>query len=292
MKNLPILFLLLSSVFMNAQDLDIQGHRGCRGLMPENTIPAFMHALDLGVTTLELDVVITKDKKVVVSHEPFMSHVICTDPDGNEIKEADEKSHNIYELTYEEVQKYDCGSKKHPDYPQQRKMKVHKPLLSEVIEQAEQYVKEKKLKPILYNIEIKRKPKFDGQFHPNGTEFADLVLDVIYGQKIEKRTILQCFDKETLQIVHEKKPDLTTALLIFNLKSFKKNIKELGYTPPIYSPYFKRVNEKLMKKAKKKGVKVIPWTVNEKADIKAMLDLGVEGIISDYPDRIFEVLKE
>jgi len=82
---------------------DIQGHRGCRGLMPENTIPGFIKAIELGVTTLEMDVVISKDKKVVVSHEPFLSHEICLTPDGKEISEADEKSYNLFQMTYDEI---------------------------------------------------------------------------------------------------------------------------------------------------------------------------------------------
>src|SRR5262245_19024474 len=107
---------------------DTQGHRGCRGLMPENTIPAMINALDLGVTTLEMDAVITRDNKVVMSHEPFFNHEIATKPDGSYVTEAEEKSLNIFLMTYDEVKKYDVGMKPHPRFPQQKKMNVVKPL--------------------------------------------------------------------------------------------------------------------------------------------------------------------
>jgi glycerophosphoryl diester phosphodiesterase len=101
-------------------EFDKQGHRGCRGLMPENTVPAMLNVLGMTVTTLEMDVVITKDKKVILSHEPFFNHEISTKPDGSYVTEAEEKSLNIYKMTYEEVKKYDVGMKPHPRFPQQK----------------------------------------------------------------------------------------------------------------------------------------------------------------------------
>lgn len=291
-KLITSLSLLMIFMTLQAQSIDVQGHRGCRGLMPENTIEGFIKALDLGVTTLELDVVITKDHQVLVSHEPFMAHNICLDREGNEITEKTEKTHNIYEMDYVEILKYDCGTKVHADYPEQDKFNVHKPLLADVIDAAEKYIKKNKLKEVDYNIEIKRKPENDGIFHPQAEEFTKLVLKTIEDKGILERTILQCFDLEVLRMVHEKKPDLRTALLIYNQKSFKKNVNELGYIPTIYSPHFKRVDKKMMKKAKKKSIKVIPWTVNDKKDIQKMLDFGVDGIISDYPNRVFDVLNK
>ena len=291
-KLITSLSLLMIFMTLQAQSIDVQGHRGYRGLMPENTIEGFIKALDLGVTTLELDVVITKDHQVLVSHEPFMAHNICLDREGKEITEKTEKTHNIYEMNYVEVQKYDCGIKAHPDYPKQEKFNVHKPLLSDVIDAVEQHIEKNKLKEVDYNIEIKRKPENDGVFHPQAKEFTKLVLKLIEDKGILERTILQCFDLEVLQMVHERKPDLRTALLIYNQKSFEKNLKELGYIPTIYSPYFERVDEKMMQEAKKKSIKVIPWTVNEEEDIQKMLDFGVDGIISDYPNRVFDVLNK
>lgn len=122
---------LISILFMSCNSetqIDIQGHRGCRGLFPENSLPAFEKAIDLGVTTLELDLAITKDHKVVVSHEPYMNSVICFDPDGNTIDASMERKYNLYQMTHEEIKQFDCGSKVHSNYPNQKKLKTYKPL--------------------------------------------------------------------------------------------------------------------------------------------------------------------
>ncbi|MFO0414793.1 MAG: glycerophosphodiester phosphodiesterase family protein, partial [Bacteroidota bacterium] len=123
----------LNQSIMLADQFDLQGHRGCRGLMPENTIPAMLHAMDLGVTTLELDVVISADGKVVVSHEPWMSSEIATKEDGKQVIHAEEKNLNLFRMNYTEIQKFDVGLKPHPRFPDQKKMKVVKPLLTDVI---------------------------------------------------------------------------------------------------------------------------------------------------------------
>ena len=115
-------------------DFDKEGHRGCRGLMPENTIPAMLNALGIGVTTLEMDIVFTKDGKAILSHEPFFNHEITTKPDGTFVEESAEKGFNIYKMNYEEVQRYDVGMKPHPRFPQQEKMKAIKPMLADVFE--------------------------------------------------------------------------------------------------------------------------------------------------------------
>ena len=113
-------------------EFDKQGHRGCRGLMPENTVPAMLYALGMGVSTLEMDVVITKDKKVILSHEPWFGKEITTKPDGKYIGEREERTYNIYWMTYEQTKTFDVGMKPHPRFPQQQKMKVTKPLLADV----------------------------------------------------------------------------------------------------------------------------------------------------------------
>ena len=106
---------------LGAEGFDKQGHRGCRGLMPENTIPGMLNAIGLGVTTLEMDISFTKDKKAILSHEPFFNHEISTKPDGSFIEEKEEKNYNIYQMTYEQVKTYDVGMKPHPRFPQQKR---------------------------------------------------------------------------------------------------------------------------------------------------------------------------
>ena len=145
---------------------DVQGHRGARGLRPENTIPAFLIALDSGVTTLEMDLCITKDGKVVVSHEPFMSADICLDEVCAEIKRTDEEQFNIFEMTYEQVLKFDCGSKGNDRFPEQIKSSQTKPLLRDVIIAAEDHIKSFTRYEVDYNLEIKSTPDGDWKFHP------------------------------------------------------------------------------------------------------------------------------
>ena len=272
-------------------EIDLQGHRGARGLMPENTWPAFKKALDLGVETLELDVVITKDKQVVVSHEPWFSHEICLTPKGETISASEERSHRVYEMTYEEIRNYDCGSKPHSRFPEQEKMAVSKPLLSAVIDSAEAYARKTNRPLPFYNIETKSSPSGDGIYHPGPDEFARLLMDVILEKGIAERTIVQSFDFRTLKIVHRTFPDIALAALVEKPGRADTYLEELGFTPDIYSPYYHLVNRELISFAKEKGMKVIPWTVNDKSDMKELIEMGVDGIITDYPDR-FNSLEE
>ena len=262
---------------------DYQGHRGCRGLMPENTIPAFLKAIDLHVTTLEMDVVITKDQQVIVSHEPFFNHEITTKPDGSFIEEKDEHSYNIYQMTYAETQRYDVGLKLHPRFSQQQKIATHKPLLSDVIDTVESEVR---LNYMCYNIETKTKPETDGIFHPKPDVFVNLLMDVIKSKHIQNRVIIQSFDIRTLQYLHVAYPTIKTALLIedFDKKPLDLQLKDLGFMPTIYSPEQSLVTAELVKQCKSLGIKLIPWTVNDANKIAELKAMGVDGLISDYPN--------
>lgn len=266
--------------------LDLQGHRGARGLLPENTIPGFLHAIDLGVTTLEMDVVISKDGYVVLSHEPYFSHDICTKPDGSPVTEEEEKTLNMYEMTYEEITRYDCGLRGNPRFPRQKSMAVHKPTLDAVIEAAESYAEEKGLPRLAYNIETKSQPSRDHVYHPPPDTFTRYVWDVIQKHGITERAILQSFDVRTLQVANEIAPDLQLALLVESHDSMGMEgfLDLLGFTPEIYSPYYKLVDESVMAMAHSKGMKVIPWTINTLKEMQALIELKVDGIITDYPD--------
>lgn len=267
---------------------DIEGHRGCRGLMPENTIPAMMKALELGVTTLEMDAVITKDKQVILSHEPFFSHDITTGPDGKYVTAQDERNLNIYKMSYAQTQTYDVGLKPHPRFPNQKRLKATKPLLKEVIENVEAYHKLNGGRTVFYNIETKTQPITDGIYHPSPSEFVNTLMNVINGANISDRVIIQSFDFRTLQILHKRYPAIKTAALVedFDKRSFEEQIKALGFKPTIYSPHYSLVNKELINKCHDQQIKVIPWTVNDKTKIDELKALGVDGIITDYPDLL------
>lgn len=269
---------------------DIQGHRGCRGLMPENTIPSFLKAVEIGVTTLEMDVVITSNHQVLVSHEPYMSHAICLRAGDIPVKRSEEKSFNIYKMTAVEAQEFDCGLKVNKNFPGQEKLRAYKPLLTEVIEEVESYVALHKLKPVYYNIEIKCTRKGDGIFHPEPNIFASLVMEVLTQKNIIDRVKLQSFDVRILQFLRKQNAAVTIALLIENLRGVEYNIKKLGFNPDIYSPYYKLLTASRIKFLHDKGIKVIPWTVNSIASMKSLIAKGVDGIITDYPDRLVKVI--
>lgn len=265
---------------------DKQGHRGARGLMPENTIPAMLKAIDLGVTTLEMDAVVTKDKQVILSHEPFFNHDISTRPDGNAIDMNEEKSYNIYAMTYMETQQYDVGLKPHPRFPKQQRLQAHKPLLKDVIDSVITYCKKNKHPVPFFNIETKTQTATDNTFHPAPQEFVELLMQVIERKQLSAKVIIQSFDFRTLKIVRDKYPSVMTAALIedYDKQTVKGHLEELGFTPTIYSPAFSLVNIDLVNYCHQYNMKVIPWTVNEKRKIDELKAMGVDGIITDYPD--------
>jgi Glycerophosphoryl diester phosphodiesterase len=265
---------------------DKEGHRGCRGLMPENTIPAMMKALELGVTTLEMDAVITKDKQVILSHEPFFSHEITTKPNGEYVTEEEEKSLNIYQMSFAETQQYDVGMKPHPRFPQQQKLRATKPLLREVIEDAEAFTKLKGRPAVFYNIETKTQPATDNIYHPTPEEFVNQLMKVVNSKNIGPRVIIQSFDFRTLKVLHKRYPQIKTAALVeaSDKRSFEDILLHLGFTPTIYSPAAELVTKELIHQCHRRNVKIIPWTVNDKNAIAELTKMGVDGIITDYPD--------
>nr|WP_214446852.1 glycerophosphodiester phosphodiesterase family protein [Flavihumibacter rivuli] len=265
---------------------DKEGHRGCRGLMPENTIPAMLKALDLGVTTLEMDAVVTADGKVILSHEPFFNHEISTRPDGVPVTEKDEKLLNIYRMDYATTLLFDVGMKPHPRFPRQERQPAVKPLLADVITAAERHAAGNNRPLPFYNIETKSQPATDSVFHPAPGPFVDLIMDVVKEKGVAGRVIIQSFDFRTLKVVHQKYPSIRTAALIepFDKRTLQQVIDELGFKPSIYSPNYILVNEALVSQCKSLGIKLIPWTVNDKSGIERLMKLGVDGIITDYPD--------
>ena len=288
MFRLLTFFLTIAMLPTHAQTFDLQGHRGCRGLMPENSIPAFLHALDLGITTLELDVVISKDRQVVVSHEPFFNTEITSDASGRQLPK-DTKT-NLYQLDYKTIKTYDCGSIGNHSFPEQQKIKTYKPLLSEVFKAVENHCKKNNLKRPNYNIEIKSEEKEYDISQPTPTVFSNLVYPVILKFLSPERVTLQSFDFNVLRYWHQqfqskKYKKVKLAALVANLNGLEKNLEDLGFIPDIYSPYFKLLDSDKVATLHQKKILVIPWTVNEIVDMKAVILMGVDGLITDYPNR-------
>ncbi len=275
----------------NHKKIDIQGHRGARGLFPENTITSFIEAVKLGVDTIEMDVIVSKDLQVVVSHEAWMNDHFCTCPNGKEVEPDSKYKYNLYNMAYAEIAQYDCGIRGNKGFPFQKKIAEHKPLLSEVIKTVESLTKEHQLPAIKYNIEIKSEEGEDNVFNPDPKPFVELVYAEIEKHTITERINLQSFDVRVLQEIKKKDTTIQMALLVENEDGLEINLKRLGFIPDTYSPDFYLIDDALIKKVHDYNMKLIPWTVNELTDIKKMIAWGVDGIISDYPDRVIELIK-
>jgi len=287
------------AIAMKTEDqvaIDLQGHRGARGLLPENSIPAFLHALDLGVTTLEMDVTINAQGHVVVSHEPWMSAKICSHSDGREVTEEEEQTLRIYAMTDDQVASFDCGSRGHPDHPEQQAMPVVKPLLSDVFSavasRAESTDRNARFGQVLYNIEIKSMPEGDRIFHPEVMEFANALYRVVEQHVLVEQTTVQSFDPRALEAMHEIDPQIAISLLVENRDGLQQNLARISFLPQIYSPDYQLLDQAQIDAAHTQGILVIPWTVNDEITIRELVKMGVDGLITDYPDLGAEVLAE
>jgi len=292
---LPISILLVLILFscstdsnMTSNKIDWQGHRGARGLFPENTLEAFIGALDYDISTLELDVVVSKDNKVVVSHEPWMSEEICTKANGEEFEDG-KSNFNIFEMDYAEIKTFDCGTKAHPRFPEQKKIKTYKPLLSEVIEAVDDFCKKNNREKVAFDIEIKSNANQVGKYFPEPTKYVQLVEAVLANYDMKDRLTLQSFDLNVLKALHEQKTSADISFLVENEEGFEANMDKLNFLPDIYSPYYLYVTKDLVDKVHQKNMRLIPWTVNDEESMSKLMILGVDGIITDYPNKIKNV---
>lgn len=282
MKTFLFLIFILSHSLVYA--FDWQGHRGARGLYPENTVGSMLEALKYPIKTLEFDVIVTKDKKVILSHEPWLGEEVCLSLKGTSVKEREV---NLYQLTAKEIQRFDCGSRPHPRFPQQKKLKASKPLVSDVFKAV---LAHSKGKDIRFNIEIKStlEDELKG-FQPEYKELSEIVISELQKLMSWEKVTIQSFDWRILKYLNEKYPKIRLVALQEESMLPEKVIKLLGFVPAIYSPYYKNLTEKIVKNWQSKGSLVVPWTVNEVTDMIRVKSLGVDGIITDYPNLIERV---
>lgn len=293
--------------------IDLQGHRGARGLLPENTLPAFAKALSIGVTTLELDTAITRDGVVVVSHDATLNPDITRGADGRWLTRDDIA---IRSLTWTELQQYDVGrinpqSTYARRFPGQQGIDGTRiPRLADVFALARRAGNQR----VRFNIETKISPEHPGRTLPP-LEFARALIEIIRHEKLESRVTIQSFDWRTLQVVQQEAPQLATVYLSAE-QSWQDNIRARDTSSPwtaglhvsrhngsvprmvkaaggaVWSPYHDEITREAVREAQQAGLKVVVWTVNAPRDIARMLDFGVDGIISDYPDRLRRIVAE
>jgi glycerophosphoryl diester phosphodiesterase len=300
--------LLLAAAF------DLEGHRGARGLAPENTLVAFARALGLGVTTLEMDLAVTRDGVVVVSHDPALNPDITRGPNGYWLPPPTPR---ILDLTHVELRRYDVGRLRpgtpyaslYPDQVPADGARI--PSLRDVYDLTQRAGNEE----VRFNIETKIDPGRPELTPPPAT-FVKAVLDVVRSAKGTDRTMVQSFDWRTLRLVQEMAPEIETVCLTTEelgggqLERGKPGASpwlggldadDHGGSAPrlaaaakcrVWSPRFRDLSAESLAEAHRLGLRVVPWTANETADMKALIELGVDGIISDRPDRLREAMRQ
>ena len=289
MKRWFLLPLILLAACQSKPVIDVQAHRGGAGLMPENTIPAMQNALDLGVNTLEFDLHLSQDGQVVVSHDSYFHPRYSTRPDGSLIQEEGEKEYH-YTMPYDSIAKYDVGQRFVERWPGQAKMAVSKPLASDLIDFAESYAK----KPVNYNIEIKSWPgEGEGTLWPEYHVFCDTCVPLLLSKNLGKRLIVQCFDTRALNYMHGKWPELTLSYLTedYDGGDIEALLQNLDFVPQWWSPESSVVTPENVAWCHAHGIGVVPWTVDDPAEMRRLVACGVEAIISNYPDVLIQTVR-
>jgi glycerophosphoryl diester phosphodiesterase len=311
--NRGVFVIALALLPFTAQAFDLEGHRGARGLAPENTLAAFRRALAIGVTTLETDLAVTRDDVLVISHDPFLNPDLVRAPDGRWLAQ---KGPAIRSLTRDELKRYDIGrlnpeSRYAAQFPSQQPADDERfPALAELFD-----LVKASGKPVRLNIETKLTP-MDPQQTVDPATFARLVVDAVRESGLADRVTVQSFDWRTLVEVKKRAPAMSTACLTIetenndNMKPTADgpspwtaglNLRAYGSSVPrlvqaagcaIWSPFWRNATPPRIAEAHTLGLKVLPWTVNETADMAQLIDAGVDGIISDYPDRLRGVMSE
>jgi glycerophosphoryl diester phosphodiesterase len=291
---------------------DIEAHRGGRALFPENTLPSFANALTMGVTTLELDIGVTKDGAIVVSHERGLNPDLARGASGVYVEPP---GMSFVQLSLAEVKTYDVGqirpgSAYAAQFPDQRAVPGTRiPTLSEVLA----LVRKLGDSHVRLNIETKIDPHHPEQ-SPDPQRFVTLLLDLLQAEKFSDRVTIQSFDWRTLQLVQKSAPAIPTVYLTsqkgpgatISLEQASEwtagfNPAEYGHSLPqtikaaggaIWSPYYGDVDAGLISEAHRVGLSVVVWTVNKPADMTRMIEIGVDGIISDHPDLLRKAASE
>jgi len=290
---------------------DVEGHRGARGLAPENTLAAFRRALEVGVTTLETDLAVTKDGVLVISHDPYLNPDLVRGPDGAWLAT---KGPPIHALTYAEIQRYEIGrlnpaTEYARQFPQQRPADGQRfPTLAEVFALGTG-------KPVRFNIETKITPDSRAET-PEPTTFARLVMAAVHRAGMESRVTVQSFDWRTLVALKKLAPDIETSCLTIESPGMDTvgrasgqpsrwhaghSLAHFGGSVPrmadaascgTWSMFWRNLTQQEITEAHALGLRVLPWTVNDPADMARLIDWGVDGIITDYPDRLRKVLAD
>jgi glycerophosphoryl diester phosphodiesterase len=273
---------------------EVHGHRGCRGLRPENTLAAFLHAIALGVDVIELDVIISQDNQVVVSHEPWLSAKLGRDDLGQLIDPKQEQQYNLYQLPYATIQRCTVGEWPHPSFPEQQPVLNYRPLLRDVLQQvtaANQHAS----RPAGFSVELKSSPEGDDTFHPRPAQFVDLVMAELQAAGAASRTTILSFDPRILQAARQSYPGVALCLLVEDyLPPVATLFTSLGFEPEVLGPDFHLLSAALVQDIRSmySRLRLAPWTVNTVEELTTVLEWKTASITTDYPDRLLALLSE
>jgi len=281
-KKFLIISLMLTAFTARAQfKFAKQAHRGGAGLVPENTTISAQTGVKYGCA-IEMDIYMSKDSLFVINHGAHISSEYSSYPDGRPVLKEDEKNLMLNQMYYADIRKFDVGMRPNPAYPQQRKMPAHIPLLTESIDSAEAYAKRNNLAAPRYNLHLGPAFTITDAFRE---DFLKRLLKVIIDRGVQKRTMASSFDVGMLVTLHRLYPAMPIGyLLLVGKNDFDANMKKIPFKPDMYSPYYKDVTPQVITKCHQLGMKITTWTVDTKDDIKKLQLLGVDGIITDYPD--------
>lgn len=280
------------NILKDGEYIGVHAHRGGAALYPENSLWAMINAVELGVKVLEMDVQITEDSVVVVSHDPFLDPSKFTLPGGIPIAGPDESKYAVFSMDYDSLRKYETGCLPDPQFPQRKNIKTCIPTLSSVILCIESMTVASGLEPVCYNIEIKSDPSLDNVYSPGYEKYADLCMDVVKETNVSNRVIIQSFDTRTLNYMNKKYPSVALSYLVEDsVSGFEDIMSRLDFVPDIYSPESSLLDKDVMKKARSMGMDVIPWTVDDKNEARRLKTLGVDAIITNRPDSMMVWLK-
>ena len=286
----PISLALICLIFAcnsAPPSFDIQGHRGARGYLPENTIPSFHLALEQGATTLELDLALSADTQLIISHEPWLSPEICLDSLGNPLSGQASHHYNLFKMDYSTIQKFDCGLKTPASFPNQTSLSISKPLLSHLLDSLA-----RRSAPVPINVEIKSRPEWDSFYYPSPEFIVDHLLSLLSKYDYQDLTTIQSFDIRPLNYLQSKNIPINVSLLVSESEDPEVKLKEMIHKPHILSPHHQLVDADLRRFTREQNILLIPWTVNDTSRMSQLIKLEVDGIITDYPDRLVEMVNE
>lgn len=273
---------------------EVHGHRGCRGLFPENTLPAFLHAVALGVDVLELDVVVSQDEQVVVAHDFWLAARLGYGPGDTLLDSATERQYRLYAMSYANIRQCALGVLPHPLFPEQQLVRTYRPLLREMLQATTAACQQLGRSPVRYAIELKSTPSGDGFLHPIPARFVELVLAELAVADAAARTTLLSFDPRILQAARQAAPTQALCFLAEDtLPPLSLLFRNLGFMPHVFGPAYRLVTPLLLHYLRQHypGTQLVPWTVNSEADLLAALNWQPTGITTDYPDRLLNMLQ-